>query len=63
MHSSIQQKRGWHSLPTAKKNEAWAPPPGLLSSVFVCTVHQVIVQSDEVADKCCGAQPRASTPR
>lgn len=45
------------------KNEAWAPPPGLLSSVFVHTVHQVIVQSDEVADKRCGAQPRASSLR
>lgn len=35
---------------------AWAPPPGLFSSVFIHTVDQVIVQSDEVADKGCRAQ-------
>lgn len=38
-----------HSLLKAKayaseKNVAWAPPPGLLSSVLVHTVYNVIVQ-------------------
>lgn len=45
------------------KNKTWAPPPGLLSRVFLHTVDQFIVQSDEVADKRCGAQTRASTAR
>lgn len=38
---------------------ARAPPPGLLSSVFIHTVDQVVVHGDEVADEGCRAQPRA----
>lgn len=48
---------------TVLKNKAWAPPPGLLSRVFLHTVDEVIVQSNEVADKCRGAQTGASTAR
>lgn len=44
------------------ENVARAPPPGLLSSVFIHTVNQVIVQGDEVADQGCGAQTWALTP-
>lgn len=44
------------------KNVALAPPPGLISSVFVYTVNKVIVQSYQVADKSCRAQTRALSP-
>lgn len=39
-----------------RKNVARAPSPGLLSSMLVHTVDEVIVQSNQVADKSRGAQ-------
>lgn len=46
-----------------RKNVAGAPSPGLLSSMLVHTVDEVIVQSNQVADKSRGAQACALSLR
>lgn len=48
--------------PYRQTNVALVPPPGLFSSVFIHTVHQVIVQGNKIADKCCRAQAQALSP-